>query len=140
MDGPLDVLAAVGTRGDALGVVPLASDDAWWQALEAEDAPNVIARLPFVERKDHPAGTPCLVVANAPIDPQVMAATLVSIRLSDKDTIPSSLLPPGIDILAQHKGRTLISAPDTNTLSALRASFGEARMITVGSHAPVFHA
>ncbi len=36
---------------------------AWWRALEPSEAPKIIARLPFIERKDHPAGLPVFVLA-----------------------------------------------------------------------------
>ena len=131
VDEPAQVLEAVGTRGDALGVIPLASAGAWWQALEAAHAPNVIARLPFVERPDHPAGMPCLVVANAPIDREVMAATVVSAVID-----PHASLPPGVDALARLGDRVLVSASDGPALDALRGAAAHA--VTVGSHAPVF--
>src|SRR5690606_2798002 len=35
----------------------------WWTALEDEAAPKIIARLPFVERSDHPASLPLFVVS-----------------------------------------------------------------------------
>ena len=35
----------------------------WWAALEADGAPKIIARLPFVEREDHPAGLPVFAIA-----------------------------------------------------------------------------
>src|SRR5437868_9926550 len=48
--------AVAASRGD-LGLVPATNAaSAWWAALEASDAPKIIARLPFVERADHPAG------------------------------------------------------------------------------------
>src|SRR4051795_8790424 len=49
--GASGVVAAVAaSRGD-LGLVPAATaTGAWWSALEADDAPKIIARLPFVER------------------------------------------------------------------------------------------
>ena len=40
-----------------------ASAGAWWRGLEGAGQPKVIARLPFIERPDHPAGTPVLVVS-----------------------------------------------------------------------------
>ena len=132
VDEPGEVMAGVGTCGDALGVIPLASQGAWWKALEAPDAPNVIARLPFIERADHPAGMPCLVVANAPIDREVMAATVVSAVLDD-----DAPLPEGIDVLARLGSDALLSAGDAQALAALEAMASHA--ITVGSHAPVFH-
>lgn len=133
VDEPSQVLSAVGTRGDALGIIPLASDGAWWQALEASDAPNVIARLPFVERPDHPADMPCLVVANAPIDREVMAATVVSIVLDGIGPLPA-----GVDSLARFGERALVSAQDTEALDALMHGLGRQRAMIVGSHAPVF--
>ena len=55
--GASGVVAAVAaSRGD-IGLVPAAAAaGAWWTALEGDDAPKIIARLPFVERADHPAG------------------------------------------------------------------------------------
>src|SRR5262245_35110342 len=55
--GASGVVAAIAaSRGD-LGLVPAtAASGAWWTALEGNDAPKIIARLPFVERADHPAG------------------------------------------------------------------------------------
>ena len=55
--GAAGVVAAIAaSRGD-LGLVPATSaSGAWWTALEGHDAPKIIARLPFVERIDHPAG------------------------------------------------------------------------------------
>ena len=132
--GPAEVLAAVGARGDALGLVPLASEADWWRALEAEDAPNVIARLPFVERPDHPAATPCLVVANAPIDREVMAASVLSVTLAD-----GQMLPAGVDVLARSGDAALVSAPDRAARDAL-AALGPVHAVAVGSHAPVFRA
>ncbi len=130
-DAAKDVLEAVGTRGDALGIIPLTSDGAWWTALESDDAPNVIARLPFVDRPDHPAGQPCLVVANAPIDPEVMAARVMSLHLPVADD-----LPPGVDVLARSGDHALVSVLDAETYAALQTSWPNS--VVVGSHAPIF--
>src|SRR5215218_5551110 len=53
--GAAGVVAAVAaSRGD-IGLVSAASAASpWWTALEGDDAPKIIARLPFVERADHP--------------------------------------------------------------------------------------
>ncbi len=130
-DASTEVLEAVGTRGDALGIIPLASEGAWWTALESDEAPNVIARLPFVDRPDHPAGQPCLVVANAPIDPEVMAARVVSLRRS-----VNKALPTGVDILARSAERALVSVPNATAFQALVTSWLDS--VVVGSHAPIF--
>lgn len=43
--------------------------EAWWEGLIGEGRPKVIARLPFIERPTHPAGTPVFVVAKPLDDP-----------------------------------------------------------------------
>src|SRR5437879_13087422 len=56
--GAATVVEAVsGSKGD-LGLVPafaIADAGPWWTALEFTSAPKIIARLPFVERPNHPA-------------------------------------------------------------------------------------
>ena len=49
--------------------VAIAGAGPWWMALEAASAPKIIARLPFVERADHPAGLPVFVVPASPPTP-----------------------------------------------------------------------
>ena len=76
-DDAADVIHAVAaSRGD-LGLVPVAAAGSWWRALEAPEAPKIIARLPFVERADHPAALPTYVVSK-PIDE---AAAVSDVRL-----------------------------------------------------------
>jgi chorismate mutase len=43
--------------------------EAWWEGLIGAGRPKVIARLPFIERPAHPAGTPIFVVAKPLDDP-----------------------------------------------------------------------
>ncbi len=62
------VVDAVARAEGDLGLVPVAAASPaagtpWWTALAAERAPKIIARLPFVERDDHPAGLPVFVLA-----------------------------------------------------------------------------
>src|SRR5262249_53443209 len=52
------VEAVAKSKGDLALVSTIASRTPWWQMLEADGAPKIIARLPFVERADHPAGLP----------------------------------------------------------------------------------
>src|SRR5258708_9518434 len=57
--GASAVVAAVSDSKGDLGLVPaFALSGAWWNALEFDAAPKIIARLPFVERPDHPAPPP----------------------------------------------------------------------------------
>lgn len=66
--------AVAGSRGD-LGIFRMGdksrseTPSAWWESLVGEGRPKVIARLPFIERPTHPAGTPVFVVANPLDDP-----------------------------------------------------------------------
>src|SRR5690242_17261534 len=55
--GAASVVAAVSASKGDLGLVPafdVTSAGAWWNALEFDAAPKIIARLPFVDRPDHP--------------------------------------------------------------------------------------
>src|SRR6266849_6356393 len=64
--GPAGVLAAIAAAPGDLGLVPVqgtVGGGVWWAALEADGAPKIIARLPFVEREDHPAGLPVFAIA-----------------------------------------------------------------------------
>ena len=56
-------------RSRRLGRVRRARQAPWWEGLVGEGRPKVIARLPFIERPTHPAGTPVFVVANPLDDP-----------------------------------------------------------------------
>ncbi|TVR07962.1 MAG: hypothetical protein EA385_11180 [Salinarimonadaceae bacterium] len=77
------VIATVAaSRGD-LGIFRLdqgASAGDWWNALAAPGAPQVIARLPFIERPDHPAGTPVFVISKPLDDAAVRDEVLYAAR------------------------------------------------------------
>src|ERR1700728_3406554 len=78
------VQAVTASRGD-LGLVPafaVAGAGPWWTALEFEVSPKVIARLPFVERADHPAGMPVFVISRVPADAMVTETEVWSVRVS----------------------------------------------------------
>jgi len=72
--GAATVVEAVsGSKGD-LGLVPafaIADTGPWWTALEFTSAPTIIARLPFVERPDHPAALPVFVISRVAADAMV---------------------------------------------------------------------
>src|SRR5438034_1941946 len=72
--GAAAVVAAVSESKGDLGLVPAfaaAPAGAWWDALEFDTAPKIIARLPFVERADHPAAMPVFVISRAAPDAMV---------------------------------------------------------------------
>ena len=78
------VQAVTESKGD-LGLVPafaFAGGGPWWAALEFATAPKVIARLPFVERPDHPAAMPLFVVSRAAADAMVTETEVWSMRVS----------------------------------------------------------
>jgi len=83
--GAASVVAAVTTSKGDLGLVPafaIAGAGPWWTALEFDDAPKIIARLPFVERADHPAAMPVFVVSRVAADAMVTETEVWSMRVS----------------------------------------------------------
>jgi hypothetical protein len=81
--GASGVVAAIAaSRGD-LGLVPATgASGTWWTALEGSDAPKIIARLPFVERADHPAGLQVFAIARPNPDAVVTDVETWSVRVS----------------------------------------------------------
>jgi chorismate mutase len=78
------VQAVTASKGD-LGLVPAfatAGAGPWWTALEFDTAPKIIARLPFVERADHPAGVPVFVISRVAADAMVTETEVWSVRVS----------------------------------------------------------
>jgi hypothetical protein len=81
--GPSAVVAAVSESKGDLGLVPaFAVAGAWWNALEFDAAPKIIARLPFVERRDHPAALPVFVISRAAADAMVREVEVWSVRVA----------------------------------------------------------
>jgi chorismate mutase len=82
--GAASVVEAVSESKGDLGLVPAfaAAGGAWWSALEFESAPKIIARLPFVERADHPAALPLFVVSHVAPDAMVTEVAMWSLRVS----------------------------------------------------------
>ena len=83
--GAASVVEAVSESKGDLGLVPafaIAGSGPWWTALEFASAPKVIARLPFVERADHPAALPVFVISRAAPDAMVVETETWSMRVS----------------------------------------------------------
>ena len=83
--GAAGVVAAVSESKGDLGLVPAFAapqSGAWWTALEFESAPKIIARLPFVDRPDHPAALPVFLVSRASPDAMVTEVEVWSVRVS----------------------------------------------------------
>src|SRR5215471_4793360 len=83
--GAAGVVAAIASSKGDLGLVPVTAttgSGSWWSALEAENDPKIIARLPFVERGDHPAGLPVFAIARPHPDAIVTDVEIWSVRVS----------------------------------------------------------
>jgi chorismate mutase len=76
------VEAVAKSKGDLALVSATASRMPWWLELEAEGAPKIIARLPFVERADHPAALPVFVVSRVADSAMVTEVEMWSVRVS----------------------------------------------------------
>ncbi len=101
--GAASVVAAVSASKGDLGLVPVApaaAAGAWWTALEFDTAPKIIARLPFVERADHPAALPVFVVSRVSGDAMATEAGVWSIRVSGWGAGPAQALTTISDFIA----------------------------------------
>src|SRR5260221_6941094 len=101
--GAAGVVAAVSDSKGDLGLVPafsMAGAGAWWSALEFDTAPKVIARLPFVERPDHPAALPVFVLSRVAPDAMATEAAVWSIRVSGWGAAPAQALPAKANFIA----------------------------------------
>lgn len=83
--GAAGVIAALAAARGDIGLVSATGaggGGAWWQGLEGEAAPKIIARLPFVERPDHPAALPVFAVSHPAEDAVVRDVEVYSLRVS----------------------------------------------------------
>jgi len=140
------VEAVTASRGD-LGLVPafaIAGAGPWWAALEPERAPKIIARLPFVERADHPAALPVFVVSRAAPDAMVTETEVWSLLVSGwRAAAATALLTLGDVIAAPDRafdGAALLACVPSGGIEAvtqtLRGSGASIRSAAlVGSHA-----
>jgi chorismate mutase len=149
--GAASVVAAVSDSKGDLGLVPAfttAGAGAWWSALEFDTAPKIIARLPFVDRSDHPAAVPVFVISRAAPDAMVKEVEVWSVRVAGWSTAAARALGPLAEVIAVPDrafdgAALLISVPDgeskggigqvTDTLVKAGASVRASAL--VGSHA-----
>jgi chorismate mutase len=146
--GAASVVAAVSDSKGDLGLVPaftMAGSGAWWSVLESDSAPKIIARLPFVERADHPAGVPVFVVSRAAPDAMVKEAEAWSVRVAGWSTAAAQAITPLAEVIAVpdrgfDSAALLISVPqggriDRVTDMLVKASASVRAAALVGSHA-----
>lgn len=146
--GARGVIEAVAASAGDLGLLPAAPAgpaDPWWTALEAAGAPKIIARLPFIERADHPAGLPVFVVSHPIDDAAVHEVEVYSLHVSGWSTAAGRAIPAFAEtILAPDDRRdgcaVLVSVPPGRDIAEVTAALAEAgarveRLAGVGSHA-----
>ena len=146
--GAASVVAAVSDSKGDLGLVPafgMAGAGAWWSALEFDTAPKVIARLPFVERADHPAGVPVFVVSRAAADAIVKEVKVWSVRVAGWSKAATQAIGPLAEVIAVPDrafdgAALLISVPqggsiDRVTDTLVKAGASVRATALVGSHA-----
>ena len=140
------VQAVTASKGD-LGLVPafaIAGSGPWWSALEFKGAPKIIARLPFVERANHPAALPVFVISRAAADALVVETETWSLRVSGWSATAVRALAEFADVIAvpdsafdgaallvsvPHGGIDAVSAALVKSGASIRSS------ALVGSHA-----
>jgi chorismate mutase len=82
--GTAEIIRSVANSAGDLGIFPVAANTtggAWWHGLEGAERPKIIARLPFIERPKHPAGTPVYVIAKPLADAAVRDVVLISVSM-----------------------------------------------------------
>jgi chorismate mutase len=147
------VIAAVTASSGDLGMFGIdggPGGGAWWTRLAPPRAPKVIARLPFVERADHPAGMPVFVVSRPLAEGAARDIVLDSITLDQwRPQLPETLLDVGAEIVgsaADGMGLALLVArpgetPSHAVLAALQSAGGtDVRTVEIGTHANRFDA
>jgi chorismate mutase len=143
------VVSAVAASRSDLGLVPAATitdSGNWWNALEGDGAPKIIARLPFVEREDHPASLPLFVVSKPLVkDAAVEEVAIYSVSVSGWSAASAGALPAFAEVLALPQGNAgdaslLVSLAPGKTLQDLEEALKAAGVsirhaALVGGHA-----
>lgn len=148
-----DVIHSVATSTGDLGMFALDGGpraEAWWTRLSPQTAPKVIARLPFVERPDHPAGMPVFVIARPLADGGARDVVLEAVTLDRwRSDYPFALEGVGAEIVGSAADQVglglLVSRPGeidaglvTDTLR--KAGAADVRSVEIGAHAARFDA
>jgi chorismate mutase len=146
--GSASVVAAVSASKGDLGLVPAfaaTSAGDWWTALEFESAPKVIARLPFIDRADHPAALPVFVISRASDDAMVKEVECWGVRVSGWSVAAARAVSTLAEIIAVPDTAfdgacLLISVPASRKLAEvtdalIKAGASVRSTALVGSHA-----
>jgi chorismate mutase len=143
--------AVARSRGD-LGIFRLdqgASAGAWWRSLIGSGRPRIIARLPFIERPDHPAGTPVFVISQPLAEAAVRDEILYAIPFERwHGAAETALGRLGCEVIASAADPIglsgLVAAPGSVTPEEISSALAAAgaypgSLVEVGSHAGRFN-
>ena len=148
---PRETIAAVAASarpdGGDLGMLRASwrkGETRWWESLAGEGAPKIIARLPFVERPDHPAGMPVFIISNPLAEAAARDVALFAARWSGDGPDDAALTALGCECLGRDAAAAgvslLASAPGNWDEAHFRAAFAKAPndVAWLGSHAERF--
>jgi chorismate mutase len=152
-ESAVDVINAVDISKGDLGIFRLdqsSSAGPWWRMLEGTKAPKIIARLPFVDRPDHPAGLPVYVISKPLAEAAVREVIVASISVERwKPAAPEKLEKLGMRVImtgGTHAALSVLTA-HPNILSAdfIKATLadlgcGDVRYTEIGGHTTPFSA
>jgi chorismate mutase len=143
-----EVIAAVAASAGDLGMFRSdqgAQAGAWWRPLAVPAAPKIIARLPFIERPRHPAGTPVYVVAKPLAEAAARERLLFAVGVERwRASIPVAIAATGSAVIASAaSGRglsLLVESPGEIASARITEALDEAGVAVmgigeVGSHA-----
>ncbi|MGL4635574.1 MAG: chorismate mutase [Beijerinckiaceae bacterium] len=149
--GASEVIAAVDSSKGDLGIFRLdQSMDAgpWWRMLEGPNTPKIIARLPFVDRPDHPAGLPVYVISKPLADAAVREVIVASISVEKwKPDAPAKLEKLGMKVVMSggtHAALSVLTAhPESLSPEFIIATLsdmgcGTVRYHEIGGHTAPF--
>lgn len=149
--GAAGVIDAVARSSGDLGMFRIdggVTAGPWWTRLCDPVAPKIIARLPFVERPDHPAGMPVFVIAKPLADAAAREILLYCLQLERwRDGLPAALAKVSGEIIGNAADETglsvLVAISAKAGLDAVQTALVEAgasasRISEVGSHAARF--
>jgi chorismate mutase len=94
------VEAVARSKGDLALVSATSGRTPWWIELEPQGTPKIIARLPFIERADHPAALPVFVVSRVADSAMVTEVETWSIRVSGWSADIARALSPLAEVVA----------------------------------------
>jgi chorismate mutase len=152
-EGAADVIKAVDQSKGDLGIFRLdQSSEAgpWWRMLEGVQTPKIIARLPFVDRPNHPASLPVYVISKPIADAAVREVIIASITVERwTSSISDKLSQLGMRVImtgGTHAGLALLAAhAETLTADVITAKLkdfgcGDVRYYEIGGHTTPFSA